>query len=100
MTTGASGGNSFTPGSQVTTDNITLENWIKTGLYGNILKRQFDEGGYQYWRSVYEANPTVETQHRIVNDFFNSAEYKQGVASGRIVPASAGGLASGVTIPS
>ena len=53
--------------------NITHETYVQN-LYLNVLNRELDQGGYDYW--VGNLNNGVEQRHEVLLGFSESAEYK------------------------
>ena len=54
-------------------DNITHETYVQN-LYLNVLNRELDEGGYDYW--VGNLNNGIEQRHEVLLGFSESAENK------------------------
>ncbi len=54
-------------------DNITHETYVQN-LYLNVLNRELDQGGYNYW--VGNLNNGVEQRHEVLLGFAESAENK------------------------
>ncbi len=54
-------------------DNITHETYVQN-LYLNVLNRELDQGGYDYW--VGNLNNGVEQRHEVLLGFSESAENK------------------------
>ena len=53
--------------------NISNEKYVET-LYLNVLNRELDQGGYDYW--VGNLNNGVEQRHEVLLGFSESAENK------------------------
>ena len=54
-------------------DNITNETYVQN-LYLNVLNRELDQGGYDYW--VGNLNNGIEQRHEVLLGFSESAENK------------------------
>ena len=54
-------------------DNITHETYVQN-LYLNVLNRELDQGGYDYW--VGNLNNGIEQRHEVLLGFSESAENK------------------------
>ena len=54
-------------------DNITHETYVRN-LYLNVLNRELDQGGYDYW--VGNLNNGIEERHEVLLGFSESAENK------------------------
>ena len=54
-------------------ENITNETYVKN-LYLNVLNRELDQGGYDYW--VGNLNNGIEQRHEVLLGFSESAENK------------------------
>ncbi len=54
-------------------DNVSNESYVKN-LYLNVLNRELDQGGYDYW--VGNLNNGIEERHEVLLGFSESAENK------------------------
>ena len=54
-------------------ENVTDSQYVKT-LYINVLNRELDQGGYDYW--VGNLNSGLETRHEVLLGFAESTENK------------------------
>ena len=54
-------------------ENITHETYVQN-LYLNVLNRELDQGGYDYW--VGNLNNGIEQRHEVLLGFSESAENK------------------------
>jgi len=54
-------------------DNITHETYVQN-LYLNVLNRELDQGGYDYW--VGDLNNGIEQRHEVLLGFSESVENK------------------------